>query len=126
MGRIVGLANGVWDLFHPGHARFLWEAKKRCDYLIVAVNDDASVRRLKGPTRPFDNLHYRMDKVTAYADMVLPFDGNMELLLLQVPVHFVIRGWDQRTDDTCRVPYIQLPRFEDVSTTELAHERSER
>jgi D-beta-D-heptose 7-phosphate kinase / D-beta-D-heptose 1-phosphate adenosyltransferase len=118
--KVVGLVNGCFDLFHPGHARFLWESRKRCDYLIVAVNDDASVRALKGPSRPFDNLHYRMDRVSAYADQVLPFDGDVAALIARTPVHLIIRGWDQRTDDTGRVPYIQLPRHGDISTTSEA------
>jgi D-beta-D-heptose 7-phosphate kinase / D-beta-D-heptose 1-phosphate adenosyltransferase len=117
----IGLANGVWDLFHAGHRRFLWVARKHCDYLIVGVNDDASVRHLKGPSRPFDNLHYRMNNVIAHADMVVPFDGDVPTLIAQLPVHLIIRGWDQRTDDTCRVPYIQLPRFGDFSTTGIAY-----
>lgn len=123
--RRIGLANGVWDLFHAGHKRFLWEARKHCDYLIVAVNDDASVRQLKGPSRPFDSLGYRMDRVSAYADQVVPFDGNMALLLCRTPVHLVIRGWDQRTDDTCRVPYMILPRFGDLSTTGIDYARKQ-
>ena len=51
-GRTVAFANGVFDLLHVGHLRYLQAAAREADVLIVAVNDDASVRRLKGPGRP--------------------------------------------------------------------------
>ena len=54
-GLRVGFANGCFDLIHPGHVRLLTEARARCDRLIVALNTDASVQRLKGPTRPLQN-----------------------------------------------------------------------
>jgi rfaE bifunctional protein nucleotidyltransferase chain/domain len=51
-GRRIALANGVFDLLHVGHVRYLEAASREADWLIVAVNDDASVRGLKGPGRP--------------------------------------------------------------------------
>ena len=51
-GQRVVLTNGVFDLLHPGHVRFLQTARARGDVLIVAVNSDRSVRAAKGPTRP--------------------------------------------------------------------------
>jgi D-beta-D-heptose 7-phosphate kinase / D-beta-D-heptose 1-phosphate adenosyltransferase len=114
----IGLVNGCFDRFHPGHARFLWEAKKHCTYLIAAVNDDASVRQLKGPSRPFDTLHYRMDRVSAYADQTVPFDGDVAALLALHRPHVVIRGWDQKVD----IPgpdAVVLSRYGEFSTSLL-------
>ena len=54
-GLKVGFANGCFDLIHPGHVHLLTEARARCDRLVVALNTDASVQRLKGPTRPLQN-----------------------------------------------------------------------
>jgi D-beta-D-heptose 7-phosphate kinase/D-beta-D-heptose 1-phosphate adenosyltransferase len=51
-GRAYVMTNGCFDLLHPGHLRYLAEARALGDYLLVAVNDDESVRRLKGPQRP--------------------------------------------------------------------------
>jgi rfaE bifunctional protein nucleotidyltransferase chain/domain len=51
-GRTVALANGIFDLFHVGHLRYLQGAKDLADVLVVAVNDDRSARRNKGPGRP--------------------------------------------------------------------------
>src|SRR5580700_727407 len=120
--RRIGLVNGVFDLFHSGHRRFLWEASKFCDYLVVAVNDDASVKRLKGPSRPFDNLHYRMDRVSEYADMTVPFNGNLLDLEFSFHPHVLIRGWDQHSDWWKRSlgVIVFLPPFGDVSTTGIA------
>jgi D-glycero-beta-D-manno-heptose 1-phosphate adenylyltransferase len=52
LGQTIALANGAFDLLHVGHVRYLQGAKKLADLLVVAVNSDASVRRLKGPGRP--------------------------------------------------------------------------
>ena len=51
-GYVVGIVGGVWDLLHPGHARYLALAKKECDVLIVVVDSDELVRHRKGPHRP--------------------------------------------------------------------------
>jgi cytidyltransferase-like protein len=115
----IGLVNGCFDLFHRGHARFLWEARKRCGYLVAALNDDESIRQLKGPSRPFDNLHYRMDRVSAYADQVLPFNGDVEALLEKIRPHVVFRGWDQNCADVFDIPVIQLPQWGSISTSQL-------
>lgn len=115
----VGLANGVFDCFHPGHRRFLYEAHKLCEYLIVAVNDDASVRRLKGPGRPIHDVRLRMDHVSAWADLTIQFDGDVTDLVLCYRPDIVIRGWDQKTDDAPGTRVVQLPKFGDISTTEI-------
>lgn len=118
----IGLVNGVFDLFHAGHRRFLWEAKKRCTYLVVGVNTDESVRQRKGPTRPFDSLKFRMDQVSQYGNQVLPFDGNVQALVDSIRPHVIIRGWDQKVDAPW-IATIVLPRYDDISTTEIASGR---
>lgn len=54
-GLTIGFTNGVFDLLHPGHIALLRQAKAECDRLVVAINSDASVRRLKGESRPIQN-----------------------------------------------------------------------
>ena len=61
----VVLANGVFDLLHVGHIRYLDEAKCLADLLVVAVNDDASVRRLKGADRPVQDERARAEVLAA-------------------------------------------------------------
>ena len=75
-GRVVVLANGVFDLFHVGHVRYLQGARAEGDFLVVAVNGDDSVRRVKGPGRPFQPAEDRIALVGALecVDCVVVFD----------------------------------------------------
>jgi D-beta-D-heptose 7-phosphate kinase/D-beta-D-heptose 1-phosphate adenosyltransferase len=77
-GLRVGLTNGCYDLLHPGHVSLLKSAAAECDRLIVAINSDASVRRLKGPTRPVQDERSRAYVVGALSavDMVVLFDED--------------------------------------------------
>jgi len=68
-GRKVVFTNGCFDLLHAGHVRLFREAKKLGDVLIVALNSDASVRRLKGPARPLFPLQERFEILAAVADI---------------------------------------------------------
>jgi D-beta-D-heptose 7-phosphate kinase/D-beta-D-heptose 1-phosphate adenosyltransferase len=68
-GKKVVFTNGCFDLLHAGHVRLFHEAKKLGDVLIVALNSDASVRRLKGPTRPIFPLRERFEILAAVADI---------------------------------------------------------
>jgi rfaE bifunctional protein nucleotidyltransferase chain/domain len=91
-GNTVAFANGCFDLLHVGHVRYLRGAAAEADRLIVAVNDDPSVRRLKGPGRPILPASDRAELVAALrgVDYVVVFgDSNVErlLLLLKPDVH---------------------------------------
>ena len=67
----IGFANGCFDLIHPGHVRLLTEARAACDRLIVALNTDNSVRRLKGPTRPVQSENTRATVMASMASVDL-------------------------------------------------------
>jgi rfaE bifunctional protein nucleotidyltransferase chain/domain len=91
-GRRVALANGCFDLLHVGHVRYLDGARKEADVLVVAVNSDASVRRLKGDGRPLMPAADRALMVAALrsVDHVLVFDEDdvgKVLLALRPDVH---------------------------------------
>jgi rfaE bifunctional protein nucleotidyltransferase chain/domain len=66
-GRTIALANGIFDLFHVGHLRYLEGARREADLLVVAVNDDASARLNKGPGRPVVPEAERAEIVAALA-----------------------------------------------------------
>lgn len=85
-GLKVGFANGCFDLIHPGHVRLLSEARAACDRLIVALNTDASVKRLKGPNRPLQNEMARATVMASMApvDMVTLFDEDTPYEMIQV------------------------------------------
>jgi len=77
-GEKIVLTNGCFDILHPGHVRYMQQAKALGDRLIILVNSDASVKRLKGPERPLNDLQYRMEMLAALecVDWVLPFEGD--------------------------------------------------
>jgi D-glycero-beta-D-manno-heptose 1-phosphate adenylyltransferase len=77
-GKIIVFTNGVFDLLHPGHVRYLAEARAAGDALVVGVNSDRSVRAIKGPSRPVTPEHERAEVLSALAsvDAVVVFDEN--------------------------------------------------
>ena len=78
-GLTIAFANGGFDLLHVGHIRYLEGARREADKLVVAVNSDASVRGLKGPTRPIlpeADLHSRMERRAGAADGMLVVARN--------------------------------------------------
>ena len=98
----VGFCTGCFDLLHEGHLYFLEQATDACDYLIVAVNSDASVRRLKGTTRPVDNFEERLLNLMARASGVgafIPFEGDRDRLVMSLRPHVVVMGYDQEPVD---------------------------
>jgi len=91
-GRTVAFANGCFDVLHVGHVRYLAAAAAEADRLIVAINDDRSVRGLKGPGRPILSAADRAEVVAALeeVDYVVTFsdpDVNRLLRLLRPDVH---------------------------------------
>jgi len=100
-GLKVGFTNGCFDLIHPGHVRLLGKARARCDRLIVALNTDASVRRLKGPTRPVQNETARATVMAsmAAADLVMLFDEETPLeLITKLLPDIIFKGADYTAD----------------------------
>jgi D-beta-D-heptose 7-phosphate kinase / D-beta-D-heptose 1-phosphate adenosyltransferase len=100
-GERVVLTNGCFDILHAGHVSYLEEAKSCGDRLIVAVNDDDSVRRLKGVPRPINSLADRMAVLAGLAsvDWVVPFseDTPAELIGKVVP-DVLVKGGDYRVE----------------------------
>jgi D-beta-D-heptose 7-phosphate kinase/D-beta-D-heptose 1-phosphate adenosyltransferase len=100
-GERVVLTNGCFDILHAGHVSYLEEAKSCGDRLVVAVNDDDSVRRLKGASRPVNTLADRMAVLAGLAsvDWVVPFseDTPAELIAKVVP-DVLVKGGDYRVE----------------------------
>lgn len=100
-GRTIAFANGVFDLLHVGHVRYLDAARREGDRLVVAVNADTSVRGLKGPGQPIMPDTARAELVAALrvVDYVVVFDDRTVerlLLLLKPDVH--CKGTDYTVD----------------------------
>src|SRR3954462_10013454 len=77
-GRTAVFTNGVFDILHPGHVRYLQDARREGDALIVGVNSDRSVRAIKGPSRPITPEHERAEVLAALecVDAVVLFDED--------------------------------------------------
>jgi rfaE bifunctional protein nucleotidyltransferase chain/domain len=96
-GRTVALANGLFDILHVGHLRYLQGASLEADLLLVALNSDASARRLKGPGRPVVPAPERAELVAGFAcvDLVTVFDEDtVEPLLREVRPDVHCKGTD--------------------------------
>jgi D-beta-D-heptose 7-phosphate kinase/D-beta-D-heptose 1-phosphate adenosyltransferase len=101
-GLKVGFANGCFDLLHPGHIALITQAAATCDRLIMALNSDASVRRLKGPTRPAQAFAARAAVMAAIkgVDLVVGFEEDTPLELIRALVPDVlVKGKDYREED---------------------------
>ncbi len=101
-GERIVMTNGCFDLLHEGHVRYLREAKTLGNRLIVAVNDDASVRALKGPTRPVNALASRLQVLAALdvVDWVVPFSGETPReLIAEVLPDVLVKGGDYAVGD---------------------------
>ncbi|MBU6470937.1 MAG: bifunctional D-glycero-beta-D-manno-heptose-7-phosphate kinase/D-glycero-beta-D-manno-heptose 1-phosphate adenylyltransferase HldE [Gammaproteobacteria bacterium] len=101
LGEHVVMTNGVFDILHAGHVSYLQQARALGDRLIVAVNDDASVQRLKGAQRPVNTLADRMRVLSALGcvDWVVPFsEDTPERLICRVLPDILVKGGDYRPE----------------------------
>jgi rfaE bifunctional protein nucleotidyltransferase chain/domain len=100
-GKRVVLANGCFDLLHVGHVRYLRSARALGDTLIVGLNSDDSVRRLKGPGRPLMPVSERVEIVGALAgvDAVVVFEeDSADALIARIRPHVHAKGTDYTED----------------------------
>jgi D-beta-D-heptose 7-phosphate kinase/D-beta-D-heptose 1-phosphate adenosyltransferase len=101
-GLRIGFTNGCFDLLHPGHVKILAGARAACDRLVVGLNGDASVTRLKGLGRPVQNVQSRAEVLAALAavDLVVVFDEDTpkELIACVKPT-ILVKGSDYKRED---------------------------
>jgi D-beta-D-heptose 7-phosphate kinase/D-beta-D-heptose 1-phosphate adenosyltransferase len=109
-GLRIGFANGCFDLIHPGHVRLLSEARAACDRLVVALNTDASVKGLKGPTRPVQNETSRATVMASLApvDLVTLFDEETPLELIRaLRPDLLVKGSDYTVSQVVGADLVQ-------------------
>ena len=122
--------NGVFDLLHRGHAEYLEDARALGDRLVVGLNTDASVRRLKGPSRPIVGEQDRAALVRALAcvDLVVLFDDDTPQRLIEaVKPDVLVKGADYAPADIVGREFVEsrggrvttVPLREGLSTSEL-------
>jgi rfaE bifunctional protein nucleotidyltransferase chain/domain len=100
-GKIVVFTNGCFDLIHAGHVRLFGEAKKLGDVLIVALNSDASIRRLKGRSRPVFPLAERLEILEAVEDIdyVTSFsEDTPQRIIAAILPDVLVKGGDWQPD----------------------------
>ena len=98
----IVMTNGCFDILHPGHVSYLENARKLGDRLIVAVNTDESVKRLKGEARPINHLAARMAVLAGLAsvDWVVPFDEDTpQRLISEILPDLLVKGGDYKPEE---------------------------
>ena len=129
-GARLVFTNGVFDLLHVGHVRYLAQARALGDALVVAINSDRSVRELKGPDRPVFNEAERAEILAALrqVDYVTIFDDvSPRSLIARILPDVLVKGGDYGLDEihgreeveASGGEVISLPFFEGASTTSL-------
>jgi len=101
-GKKVVFTNGCFDLIHAGHVRLFQEAKKQGDVLVVALNDDASVRKLKGPSRPVFPLAERWEilKAIEAIDYLTSFsEETPQKIIAALLPDVLVKGGDWRPEE---------------------------
>lgn len=136
-GRMVVFTNGCFDLLHPGHVRYLQQAKALGDALIVGLNSDRSVRELKGSNRPILNEAERAEVISALGcvDYVTVFDDPTprEIIATLLP-DILVKGGDWGVDqiigrrevESAGGRVLSLPFVEGSSTTDVIQRIIER
>jgi D-beta-D-heptose 7-phosphate kinase/D-beta-D-heptose 1-phosphate adenosyltransferase len=101
-GHRIGFTNGCFDILHPGHIKVLTAARAACDRLIVGLNSDASVKRLKGASRPLQSERARADVLAALeaVDLVVVFaEDTPRDLIARVQPRVLVKGGDYSRED---------------------------
>lgn len=133
LGEKIVFTNGCFDILHVGHVNYLSQAKKLGDRLIVAVNDDHSVKRLKGSLRPINSLEKRVSVLSALSsvDWVIPFsDDTPERLLHMLRPNVLVKGGDYQLHEVVGANVVHsyggevkvLAHHPNVSTTLLLNQ----
>ncbi len=129
-GKKIVFTNGCFDILHAGHVTYLKQAKQLGDYLVVAINDDASITRLKGPGRPVNNVDQRLAVLAGVGavDWVLSFaDSTPERLLKKLKPDVLVKGGDYTIDQVVGAEIVYayggevrvLGVVKDISTTRI-------
>jgi len=129
-GKKIVFTNGCFDILHQGHMRYLSEAKKLGDYLIVGVNSDRSIRNIKGNNRPLMTEEARAELLAAlcFVDGVVIFTEDDPLAIIKyLQPHILVKGADWAEDKIIGAEFIKktggevkrIPLIENISTSDI-------
>ena len=132
-GQRIVFTNGCFDVLHAGHVRYLKQARDLGHLLVVGLNSDDSIRRLKGPNRPLNDLESRAEVLSALGcvDYVTAFDDDTPLRLIQaIRPHVLVKGADYRPEQVVGRDFVEaqggqlvlIPLVPGKSSTRLIHD----
>ena len=107
--KTIGFTNGCFDLLHEGHIFLISESKKYCDFLIVAINSDESIKILKGKERPIDNVYNRILKLSKNSDVdvITVFKDQTPIKLIKaIMPDILIKGYDYKNKNIVGADYV--------------------
>lgn len=130
-GKTTGFTNGCFDILHPGHIDYLEKAKKYVDVLIVGLNSDSSVRKIKDKSRPFNNQKDRARVIAGLeaVDYVVIFDTPTPYgIISRIKPDYLFKGGDWKKNKVVGKDFVEsyggkviiLPYLKGYSTTRLA------
>lgn len=119
--------SGCFDVLHPGHKYFLHAASKFGDRLVVGLNSDSSVRKLKGPQRPIysqDERKRDLEQLTYVDEVILFCENNPIDLIKSLKPQVLAKGWDQNLEGVEEVLMlggilVKIPKYRDFSTSSM-------
>ena len=95
----IGFTNGCFDYVHPGHISLFQQAKKKCSKLIVAVNSDSSIKKIKGPSRPKQKLNTRLQVLNSIPsiDLIIVFSDETPISIIKkIKPNLLVKGSDYK------------------------------
>jgi len=101
-GKVIGFTNGCFDLLHKGHIYLLLQSKKICDHLIVGLNSDISIKKIKGDNRPIENEEKRFKNLISleYVDDIIIFSETTPLKVIEdIVPDILIKGADYKKEE---------------------------
>ena len=128
--KIIVTTNGVFDILHLGHIKYLQEAKKLGDILIIAINSDSSTKQLKGPERPINNQEVRAETLAAleFVDYITIFNETDPIKILsEIKPNVHVKGGDYKIGQIIEKDVVEknngkivlIPEIRGYSTTDL-------
>jgi D-beta-D-heptose 7-phosphate kinase/D-beta-D-heptose 1-phosphate adenosyltransferase len=106
----VIFTNGCFDILHPGHIKVFKEAKKKGDVLVLGLNSDSSIKKIKGKKRPILNEKSRIEVLNAieYIDYIIVFQEDTPYnLIKELKPHYLVKGGDWKEDEIIGKEFVQ-------------------
>lgn len=125
----IGFTNGCFDILHAGHLHLLREVRKHCDILILGLNNDISISKLK-PGRPINDWSKRTKALTNtnLVDFIVEFEseGELEKLIQSIKPDVMFKGYDYKDKEITGSRYVNktilVPLIEGISTTAIVNQ----